>query len=98
MERDTERNLGSARRDLASIAVPSMVTSSLRALVWLAAMAAGSAQAEPFAFAGFDRNMDMAVWMDGYPQSSGEFPPGADAQGSPDNPGEWTPEFLRARR
>jgi hypothetical protein len=61
-------------------------------------MVAGSAQAEPFAFAGFDRNMDIAVWIDRYPQSSREFTPGAGAQASPDNPGEWTAEFLRARR
>jgi hypothetical protein len=74
-----------------------MVTSSLRALVWLAAMVAGSAQAEPFAFAGFDRNMDIAVWINRYPQSSREFTPGAGAQGSLANPGEWTAEFLRAR-
>lgn len=67
-------------------------------LVWLAGLVAGNAQAEPLAFAGFDRNLDLAVWIDRYPQSSREFTPGADVRGPQDNPGEWTVEFLRARR
>jgi hypothetical protein len=65
MERNMERNFGLAWRDRASIAVPSMVTSSRRArnaaaigLVWLAGLGAGSVQAEPLAFAGFDRQPD----------------------------------------
>jgi hypothetical protein len=66
------------------------------AVVWLAGLAAGSAEAEPLAFAGFDRTMDLAVWIDRYPHSSREFTPGADARGPQDNPGEWTAEFLRA--
>src|SRR3981189_2098633 len=49
-------------------------------LVWLAGLVAGSAHAEPLAFAGFDRNMDIAVWIDRYPQSPREFTPRAAAR------------------
>jgi hypothetical protein len=66
------------------------------ALPWLAGAMVAGAQAEPLAFAGFDRTMDIAVLIDRYPHSSREFTPGADARG--DNPGEWSAEFLRARR
>jgi hypothetical protein len=80
-----------------------MVESAVRAgatviaLVWLVA---GTARAEPFAFAGFKRDMDIAVLIDRYPRSSFEFTPGADARGAEaqDDPREWTREFLRARR
>jgi hypothetical protein len=67
-------------------------------LAGLASLMSGAVRAEPFAFAGFDRNMDLAVWIERYPRSSREFTPGADARGPQDNPGEWTAEFLRARR
>ncbi len=66
------------------------------ALLWLAGAMAASAQAEPLAFAGFDRTVDIAVWIDRYPHASREFTPGADA--SRDDPREWSAEFLRARR
>lgn len=66
------------------------------AVVWLAFTMAGTAQAEPLAFAGFDRTMDIGIWIKGYPRSSREFTPGADTRG--DNPGEWSAEFLRARK
>lgn len=68
------------------------------AVVWLAGLVAGRAHAEPLAFAGFDRHMDLAVWIDRYPHASREFTPGADARGPQDDPGAWTAEFLRARR
>ena len=68
------------------------------ALVWLTGMVTGSACAEPFVFAGFDRNMDIAVLIDRYPQSSREFTPGADADATQDDPKEWTREFLRSHR
>ena len=66
------------------------------AVVGLALVMSGTAQAEPLAFAGFDRSMDIAVWIDRYPLSSREFTPGAAARG--ENPGEWSAEFLRARK
>ncbi len=65
-------------------------------VVWLAGWIAGGARAEPLAFAGFDRTMDIAVWIDRYPRSSREFTPGADVRG--DHPGEWSAEFLRTRK
>ncbi len=65
-------------------------------VVWLAFMMAATAEAEPLAFAGFDRAMDIGLWIDRYPRASREFTPGDDARG--DNPGEWSAEFLRARK
>lgn len=81
-----------------------MVTSSLRArnaaiaLIWLASLIAGRAHAEPLAFGGFDRSMDIAIWIERYPKSTREFTPGADAQEPQENPGQWTAEFLRTHR
>jgi hypothetical protein len=70
------------------------------ALVWLAGLVAGTAHAEPFTFAGFNRNMDIAVLIDRYPRSSREFTPGTEApgRGAEDNPREWARELLRAQR
>ena len=65
-------------------------------LLWLASAMVASAQAEPLAFAGFDRTMDIAVLIGRYPHSSREFTPGADA--SRDDPREWSAEFVRARK
>jgi hypothetical protein len=69
------------------------------ALVWLTGLVVGSAQAEPFTFAGFDRNMDLAALDDRYPRSQHELSPGADvrARRSQDDPKEWIREFFRAR-
>jgi hypothetical protein len=67
-------------------------------LAGLASLVAGTARAEPFAFAGFDRHMDIAVLIERYPQSSREFTPGVDARVPQDHSGEWTAEFLRARQ
>ena len=33
-------------------------------VVWLAFATAGTVRAEPLAFAGFDRSMDIGVWID----------------------------------
>jgi hypothetical protein len=70
------------------------------ALVWLAGLVAGTAHAEPLAFAGFNRDMDIAVLIERHPRSSREFTPGTAAHepGALDDPSEWTRELLRARR
>jgi len=83
-----------------------MVESTVRAgatviaLVWLACLVAETAHAEPLAFAGFNRDMDIAVLIERYPRSSREFTPDADAHepGARDDPREWTRELLRVRR
>ena len=69
------------------------------ASVWLTGLLAGNAQAEPFAFAGFHRNMDLALLLDHYPRSSHELSPGAGvrASNSQDDPKGWIREFFRAR-
>ena len=64
-------------------------------VIGLAFTMVAAAEAEPLGFAGFDRAMDIGVWIERYPRASREFTPGADTRG--DNPGEWSTEFLRAR-
>jgi hypothetical protein len=72
--------------------------SAVIALVWLG-LVAGSAQAEPFAFAGFYREMDIAALIDRYPKSAHDFSPRGEVRGlkSQDVPTERIREFLRAR-
>jgi hypothetical protein len=69
------------------------------ASIWLSGMIVDSAQAEPFTFAGFDRNMDLAALVDRYPRSQHELSPGADvrARSSQDDLKEWIREFFRTR-
>ena len=69
------------------------------ALVWLTGMVAGSAQAEPLTFAGFDRTMDLATLLDRYPRSRHELSPGAGVRksSSQDDPKEWIREFFHSR-
>jgi hypothetical protein len=69
------------------------------ASIWLSGMIADSAQAEPFTFAGFDRNMDLAALVDRYPRSQHELSPGADvrARSSQDDLKEWIREFFLTR-
>jgi hypothetical protein len=71
----------------------------LAALAWLAGFAAHAAQGEPFAFAGFRRDMDLAALLDRYPQSSHEVSPGAGVRRrtSRDDLKEWIREFFRNR-
>jgi hypothetical protein len=58
------------------------------ASVWLTGLVVGNAQAEPFSFAGFHRDMDLATLVDRYPRSSHEVSPGADvrSRSSQDDP------------
>ncbi len=69
------------------------------ASVWLTGLVVGSARAEPFAFAGFHRNMDLAALADRYPRSQHELSPGTEvrARGSQDDLNEWIREFFRSR-
>jgi hypothetical protein len=69
------------------------------ASVWLTGMVVGSAQAEPFSFAGFHRDMDLAALVDRYPRSRHELSPGADvrARRSQDDHKEWIREFFHTR-
>ena len=69
------------------------------ASVWLTGLVVGSAQAEPFTFASFHRDMDLAVLVDRYPRSQHELSPGADvrARRSQDDLKEWIREFFGAR-
>jgi len=69
------------------------------ASVWLSGLVVGSARAEPLAFAGFDRTMDLATLLDRYPRSRHELSPGADVRkaGSQENPREWIRDFFHAR-
>jgi hypothetical protein len=69
------------------------------AIAWLAVSAIGGAQAAPFAFAGFRRDMDLAVLLDRYPQSSHDITPGAGVRRrtSQDDLRSWMLEFFRAR-
>ncbi len=69
------------------------------ASVWLTGLIVGSAQAEPFTFAGFHRNMDLAALVDRYPRSQHELSPGADVRTrrSQDDLKEWIREFFRTR-
>jgi hypothetical protein len=69
------------------------------ASVWLTGLVVGSAQAEPFSFAGFHRDMDLAALVDRYPRSQHEVTPGADvrARRSQDDHKEWIREFFHTR-
>jgi hypothetical protein len=70
---------------------------ALLAGAWLAGFAAYGAEGEPFAFAGFQRDMDLAALLDRYPQSSHEVSPGAGVRRrtSQDDLKEWIREFFR---
>jgi hypothetical protein len=72
---------------------------ALIASVWLTGMVVGGAQAEPFTFAGFHRDMDLAALADQYPRASHELSPGADVRKltSRDNPKKWIRDFFRTR-
>jgi hypothetical protein len=69
------------------------------ASIWLSGLAVGSAQAEPFTFAGFHRGIDLAALADRYPRSRHELSPGAGvrARRSQDDLKQWIREFLRTR-
>jgi hypothetical protein len=76
------------------------VLAACGAPVWLAAvLAMGSVQAGPFAFAGFRRNMDLAILLDRYPRSSHELTPGAGARHrtSQEDEKAWMREFFHSR-
>jgi hypothetical protein len=45
-------------------------------VIWLATIAVGDAQHPSFTFGGFDRDMDLALLLDRYPQSAHELTPG----------------------
>jgi hypothetical protein len=72
---------------------------ALVASIWLAGFAAGAAQGEPFSFAGFHRDMDLAALLERYPQSSHEVSPGAGVRRrtSQDDLKAWIREFFRNR-
>ena len=67
--------------------------------IWLSGLVVGSAQAEPFTFAGFHLNTDLATLVDRYPRSQHELAPGADvpARRAQDDPKQWIREFFRIR-
>jgi hypothetical protein len=69
------------------------------ASVWLTGLVVSSARAEPFTYAGFHRDMDLAALVDRYPRASHEVTPGADVRKmtSQEDPKEWTREFFRTR-
>jgi len=69
------------------------------AAVCLAGSAIDSAHAEPFTFAGFQRDMDLAALIDRYPQASHELTPDADVRHmtSQEDHKEWIREAFRAR-
>jgi hypothetical protein len=71
----------------------------LLAFAWLAGFAVSGAHGEPFAFAGFHRDMDLATLLDRYPESSHEVTPGAGIRRrtSQDDLKEWIREFFRTR-
>jgi hypothetical protein len=68
-------------------------------LAWLAAFVEGTAPGDPFAFAGFHRDMDLAVLLEQYPQSSHEVTPGAGVRRrtSQDDLKGWIREFFRSQ-
>ena len=72
---------------------------ALIASVWLTGMVVGGAQAEPFTFAGFHRDMDLAALAGRYPRASHDLSPGVDVRKltSQDNPKEWIRDFFRTR-
>jgi hypothetical protein len=67
------------------------------ASVWLTGLVVGSAQAEPFTYAGFHCDTDLAALAYRYPRASHELTPGADVRKltSQDNPKEWIRDFFR---
>jgi len=71
----------------------------LIASVWLTGLVVGGAQAEPFTYAGFHRDMDLAALADRFPRASHELSPGADVRKltSQDNLKEWIRDFFRTR-
>jgi hypothetical protein len=68
-------------------------------LAFFASVPLGVAQREPFAFAGFHRDMDLSTLLDRYPQSSHDVSPGAGVRWrtSQDDLKEWIREFFRNR-
>ena len=72
---------------------------ALIASVWLTGLVVGGAQAEPFTYAGFHRDMDLAALADRFPRASHELSPGTDVRKltSQDNPKEWIRDFFRTR-
>ena len=74
---------------------------SLTLLAWacLAGTTVEGFQGEPFTFAGFHRDMDLATLLDRYPQSSHDVSPGAGVRRctSQDDLKEWIREFFRTR-
>jgi hypothetical protein len=69
------------------------------AITWLVGFAVGGAQSEPFAFAGFHRDIDLAVLLDRYPQSSHDVSPGSAVRKptSQDDLKDWILEFFHTR-
>jgi hypothetical protein len=69
------------------------------ALALLVGFAVGDAQSEPFAFAGFHRDMGLGVLIDRYPLSSHEVSPGTGVRRrtSQDDLKDWIREFFRTR-
>ena len=69
------------------------------ASVWLTGLVVGGAQAEPFTYAGFHRDMNLAALADQFPRSSHEFSPSANVHphGSRDDLKEWIRDFFRTR-
>jgi hypothetical protein len=72
---------------------------ALIASVWLTGLVVGSARSEPLTFAGFHRDMGLAVLVDQYKRSSHDINPSNDARtrGSQDNLKEWIRDFFRTR-
>ncbi len=66
------------------------------AFAWLSGLAVGGAQGQ-FAFAGYQRDMNLAALLDRYPQSSHTVNPGAGVRTrtSQDDEKEWILEFFR---
>jgi hypothetical protein len=75
------------------------VSLALFACAWLAGISVGGAQDEPFVFAGFHRDMDLAALLDRYPQSAHEVSPGARVRKrtSQDDLKGWIREFFSTR-
>ena len=69
------------------------------ALAWLVGFAVGGAPSEPFAFAGFRRDMDLAVLLDRYPLSSHDVSPGSGVRRrtSQDDLKDWIRKFFRTQ-
>jgi hypothetical protein len=71
----------------------------LIASVWLTGLVVGGAQAEPFTYASFHRDMNLAALADQFPRSSHEFSPSANVRPrrSRDDLKEWIRDFFRTR-